>query len=137
MTAITARAAVLHEPGKLMTIEQISLREPGPGEVLVKTASVGICGTDLHFAVGRFTYPLPTVLGHEASGTVEQTGPGVTSVRAGDRVLVCDQIPCGQCGNCLSGRMVYCTDPSGKQRQKTRLTLDGQAFRQYLGVSAL
>jgi S-(hydroxymethyl)glutathione dehydrogenase / alcohol dehydrogenase len=137
MTASTARAAVLHEPGKPMTIEQISLREPGPGEVLVKTASVGICGTDLHFAAGRFPYPLPTVLGHEASGTVEQAGPGVTSVRVGDRVLVCDQIPCGQCGNCLSGRMVYCTDPSGKQRQKTRLTLDGQPFRQYLGVSAL
>jgi S-(hydroxymethyl)glutathione dehydrogenase/alcohol dehydrogenase len=137
MTAVTARAAVLHEPGKPMAIEQIRLREPGPGEVLVRTASVGICGTDLHFAVGRFRYPLPTVLGHEASGIVEQTGPGITSVRAGDRVLVCDQVPCGQCGNCLSGRMVYCTDASTKQRQKTRLTLHGNAFRQYLGVSAL
>ena len=137
MTAITARAAVLHQPGQPMTIERVTLREPGPGEVLVKTAVAGICGTDLHFAAGRFPYPLPAVLGHEASGTVEQAGPGVTSVRAGDRVLVCDQIPCGQCGNCLSGLMVYCTDASAKQRQKTRLSLGGQAFRQYLGVSAL
>ncbi|MGP4029678.1 zinc-binding dehydrogenase [Actinomadura sp. 3N407] len=137
MTAITAQAAVLHEPGRPMTIERIDLREPGPGEVLVRTTSVGICGTDLHFATGRFPYPAPTVLGHEASGVVEQTGVGVTGIQSGDRVLVYDQIPCGQCGNCLSGRMVYCTDTSTKQRQKTRLSLDGQAFRQYLGVSAL
>ena len=75
MTAITARAAVLREPGKPMTIEQVTLREPGPGEVLVKTASVGICGTDLHFAAGRFPYPLPTVLGHEASGIVRAGRP--------------------------------------------------------------
>lgn len=137
MTTLTARAAVLHEPGKPMTIEEIGIRKPGPGEVLVRAASVGICGTDLHFAAGRFPYPVPTVLGHEASGVIEQTGPGVTGYQAGDRVLVCDQMPCGQCGNCLSGRMVYCTDTSGKQRQKTRLSLAGHSFRQYLGVSAL
>lgn len=137
MTTFTARAAVLHEPGKPMTVKEISIREPGPGEVLVRTASVGICGTDLHFAAGRFPYPVPTVLGHEASGVIEQIGPGVAGHQPGDRVLVCDQMPCGQCGNCLSGRMVYCTDASGKQRQKTRLNLAGRSFRQYLGVSAL
>lgn len=66
MTTITALAALLREPGKPMTIEEISLREPGPGEIIVRTATVGICGTDLHFASGRFPYPLPTVLGHTA-----------------------------------------------------------------------
>ncbi|WP_256790421.1 MULTISPECIES: zinc-binding dehydrogenase [Frankia] len=137
MTTLTAKAAVLHTPGTPMTIEPIQLRTPGPGEVLVRTASVGICGTDLHFARGLFPYPAPTVLGHEASGTIEHLGPDVTGLTTGDRVLVCDQIPCGQCGNCLSGRMVYCTDSSGKQRQKSRLSLNGQPFRQYLGVSAL
>ncbi len=137
MAPTTARAAVLHEPGKPMTIEQIELREPGHGEVIVQTASVGICGTDLHFAHGLFPYPPPTVLGHEASGIIHQVGPGVTGFQPGDRVLVCDQIPCGQCGNCLSGQMVYCTDTTGKQRQKNRLSIYGQPFRQYLGVSAL
>lgn len=137
MAPITALAAVLHEPGKPMTLEQIEIREPGHGEVIVKTASVGICGTDLHFARGRFPFPVPTVLGHEASGVVEHLGPGVTNVQIGDRVLACDQIPCGQCGSCLSGRMVYCTDTGRKQRQRSRLSLDGEPFRQYLGVSAL
>ena len=137
MSTITARAAVLHEPGQPMTIEDIQIREPGPGEVLVRTSRVGICGTDLHFAAGRFPYPIPTVLGHEASGIIERLGPDVTGLQIGDRVLACDQIPCGQCGNCLTGRMVYCTDISRKQRQKTRLHLGNEPFRQSLGISAL
>ncbi|SEH01765.1 S-(hydroxymethyl)glutathione dehydrogenase / alcohol dehydrogenase [Nonomuraea solani] len=137
MATLTMRAAVLHEPGKPMSIHDVQLREPEHGEVLIRTASVGVCGTDLHFAQGRFPYPTPTVLGHEASGVVEQVGPGVTSIQAGDRVLVCDQMPCGRCGPCLSGRMVYCTDVSAKVRQRGRLCLDDQPLRQYLGVSAL
>ncbi len=137
MALIAMRAAVLHEPGKPMTVQEVQLREPEHGEVLIRTARVGVCGTDLHFAHGMFPYPMPTVLGHEASGIVEQIGEGITGFQAGDRVLVCDQMPCGRCGACVSGRMVYCTDTSGKQRQRTRLSLDGQPFRQYLGVSAL
>ncbi len=137
MSLTTMCAAVLDEPGKPMTVREVQIREPGHSEVLVRTARVGLCGTDLHFARGLFPYPMPTVLGHEASGIVEQVGPGVTAVQPGDRVLVCDQMPCGRCGSCLSGKMVYCTDTAAKQRQQDRLYLDGQPFRQYLGVSAL
>ncbi|MYW02315.1 zinc-binding dehydrogenase [Streptomyces sp. SID3343] len=136
MALITMRAAVLHEPGKPMTVREVQLREPNHGEVLIRTASVGVCGTDLHFARGLFPYPTPTILGHEASGVVEQVGTGAP-FRIGDRVLVCDQMPCGRCGPCLAGRMVYCTDTTAKQRQRSRLFLDREPFRQYLGVSAL
>lgn len=137
MSLITTRAAVLDEPGKPMTVRDVQLREPGHGEVLIRTTCVGLCGTDLHFARGLFPYPVPTVLGHEASGTVEQAGPGVTGLQPGDRVSVCDQMPCGQCGPCLSGKMVYCTDTAAKIRQRDRMYLDGKPARQYLGVSAL
>jgi S-(hydroxymethyl)glutathione dehydrogenase/alcohol dehydrogenase len=137
MATLTMRAAVLHEPDKPMTVQEVQLREPEYGEVLIRTASVGVCGTDLHFARGLFPYSTPMVLGHEASGIVEQVGEGVTGFHVGDRILVCDQMPCGQCGACVSGRMVYCTDTSAKQRQRTRLRLDGRPFRQYLGVSAI
>lgn len=137
MASITMRAAVLSEPGRPMTVREVQLREPEHSEILVRTASVGVCGTDLHFARGMFPYPTPTILGHEASGIIEQIGEGITRFQAGDRVLVCDQMPCGRCGPCVSGRMVYCTDTSAKQRQRTRLRLGGQPFRQYLGVSAL
>ncbi len=137
MSLITMRAAILDQPGKPMTIRDARIREPRHGEVLIRTASVGICGTDLHFARGLFPYPMPTILGHEAAGTVERTGPGVTAVQPGDRVLVCDQMPCGQCGPCLTGKMVYCTDTTARQRQHDRLYLDGTPIRQYIGVSAL
>lgn len=76
------------------------------------------------------------MLGHEASGTVEAVGDGVTTVSPGDRAIVCDQTFCGQYAACLSGAMVYCTDPTPKQRQQRRLRLNGEPIRQYLGVSA-
>lgn len=132
----TAHAAVMHGPGQPMRLEQIRLENPAPGEALVRTASAGICGTDLFFAHGLFPYPLPTVLGHEASGVVEAVGDAVTDIAPGDRVIVSDQAFCGRCANCLSGAMVYCTDPGTKQRQRHRISLGGSRIRQYLGVSA-
>ncbi|GIG63171.1 alcohol dehydrogenase [Longispora fulva] len=134
---ITTRAALLTAAGKPLELVDLTLRAPGPGEVLVRTETVGLCGTDLHFAAGRIPYRTPTVLGHEAAGVVAETGPGVTGLKAGDRVIVCDRMYCGACGPCLSGRMVHCTDTSGRERQRTRLTLDGQPVNQYLGISAL
>lgn len=133
---LTCQAAVLTAPCRPMEIRDIQLTPPQPGEVLVRTAAAGICGTDVHFAAGAFPYPTPTVLGHEASGTVEAVGDGVTTVVPGDRVIVCDQTFCGRCAACLSGAMVYCTDPSPKQRQRHRLSFNGEPVRQYLGVSA-
>lgn len=130
------RAAVLHHPGQPMTIERIELADPAPGEVIVRTASAGICGTDLHFAAGLFPYPMPTVLGHEASGVVDVLGDGVAGITPGDKVIVCDQTFCGHCSACLNGSMVYCADPGPKQRQRRRMTIRGSTARQYLGVSA-
>ncbi|MGH3752869.1 MAG: alcohol dehydrogenase catalytic domain-containing protein [Pseudonocardiaceae bacterium] len=132
----TCWAAVSRHPNQPPTIEEIVLRQPGPGEILVRTARAGICGTDLHFAAGLFPYPFPTVLGHEASGVVETIGDGVGDVQAGDRVIVCDQTFCGRCAACIAGAMVYCTDTGPKQRQRDRIQLDGKPVRQYLGVSA-
>jgi len=135
--AHTATAAVLRTTADPMRIEQVTLADLGPGEALVRTAVTGICGTDLHFADGRIPYPTPTVLGHEAAGTVTAVGPNVPGITPGQRVIVCDQTFCGQCGNCLSGQMVYCTDPAAKQRQRHRLRIDDRPARQYLGVAAL
>ncbi len=129
-------AAVLHAPGQPMTLQQVELADPGPGEALVSTRATGVCGTDVFFADGRYRFPVPTVLGHEAAGVVEAVGPGVTDVRPGDRVIICDQAFCGRCGPCLSGQMVYCTDPDRKTRQRQRLRIEGAPARQYLGVSS-
>ncbi len=76
----SARAAVLRSFGAPHTVEHISLRDPGEGEVGVLISAAGICHSDVGQADGEWDLPLPAVLGHEGAGIVEQIGPGVTSV---------------------------------------------------------
>lgn len=102
------RAAVLREvPGRLQ-IEQIQLDEPGPREVLVRTAAVGVCHSDLHFMQGKWAPELPIVLGHEASGVVLAVGAEVRYLAPGDHVIGCLTPFCGHCEYCISGRMALC-----------------------------
>ncbi|MER8002182.1 NAD(P)-dependent alcohol dehydrogenase [Streptomyces sp. NPDC095613] len=109
----TTRAAVLHGPGDLRT-EHIPLPPLGPGDVLVTVDAVGVCGSDMHyFADGRNganTLRRPTVLGHEAAGTVTATGSGV-ALETGTRVAVEPAVGCGACPTCRSGRYNLC--PNG------------------------
>lgn len=99
-----AKAAVLESAGAPFTITDIELQDPRPDEVLVKVASVGICGTDLEFA--NF-FPTPVVLGHEGAGVVEAVGSQVTTVQPGDHVAM-SFTSCGACPNCLTGTPSYC-----------------------------
>ena len=105
------KAAVLREFKKPATIEKIELAPPKEKEILVKTRYTSFCHSDLHFMQGSFpTFPLPLVLGHEASGVVEKVGPGVTSLKKGDHVVPTWMIPCGECPECRSGRGFLCIE---------------------------
>jgi S-(hydroxymethyl)glutathione dehydrogenase / alcohol dehydrogenase len=133
------RAAVLKTiPGQL-DIEEVVVGEPGPGEVLVRTAAAGLCHSDLHFMTGAYPYPTPTVLGHESAGVVEAVGPGVTYVEAGDHVITCLSVFCGKCEFCLSGRPNLCPkvgltrDFTGPQRLAMP---DGSMCHQFLHLSS-
>jgi S-(hydroxymethyl)glutathione dehydrogenase / alcohol dehydrogenase len=132
------RAAVLHEiPGNLM-IEEVALDQPGPREVLVRTAAAGLCHSDLHFIEGKFTAPTPLVLGHESAGVVEEVGSEVTYVKRGDHVITCLSVFCGQCEFCLAGRPSLC-DRIGTERtpdQPARLTLGGEPCGQFASLSS-
>ena len=80
---------------------EIERPRPGPGEALIRIHAAGVCGTDLHIVDGMIkpdSYPM--TLGHEAAGTVEAAGPGVT-MRAGARVAVLNKLFCGACEQCL------------------------------------
>jgi alcohol dehydrogenase len=88
-------------------LEPVTLRDPLPGEVLVRVAAAGICHTDLHFASGDREHPLPVVLGHEGAGVIEAVGPGVT-LSPGDRVLFNLAPSCGSCRACATGRPSLC-----------------------------
>jgi S-(hydroxymethyl)glutathione dehydrogenase / alcohol dehydrogenase len=81
------KAAVLREPNKPLSIEEVSISKPGPREVLVRLKAVGVCHSDVHFWDGAFPHELPTILGHESAGVVEQVGSMVSAVKPGDHVV--------------------------------------------------
>ena len=91
-----------------MTVERIELRAPGPGEVLVRIAAAGLCHSDLSLATGVMRALMPTVLGHEAAGTVAELGPGVTGLTVGDPVLLLWNAPCRECWFCTHGDPHLC-----------------------------
>jgi L-iditol 2-dehydrogenase len=106
-------AAVLHGVGDLR-VEERPRPEPGPGGVLVGMRTVGICGSDVHYLthgrIGSFVVEAPMVLGHESAGVVEAVGPGVTSLKPGDRVALEPGVPCRACAACKTGRYNLCPD---------------------------
>ena len=81
---------------------------PGPGEVLVKVAACGICGTDVHILRGEYLGDYPVIPGHEFAGEVVAAGDLVSRFRVGDRVAVEPNIACDNCEACLSNRQNFC-----------------------------
>ncbi|MCC9176660.1 NAD(P)-dependent alcohol dehydrogenase [Arthrobacter sp. zg-Y750] len=108
-----AAAAGTEHPNTL-TVEERPVPQPGAGEVLVRVAAVGVCGSDVHYyrhgRIGPFVVEDSLVLGHEASGTVAAVGPGVDPERIGQRVSIEPQKPCRKCGQCKQGRYNLCPD---------------------------
>jgi L-iditol 2-dehydrogenase len=113
MTPATMRASVLNGVGDL-TVEERPVPTPGPGEVLVRIGSVGVCGSDIHYydhgRIGPYVVDRPLVLGHEAGGEVTRLGPEVTRLEPGQRVSIEPGVPCRSCGQCLGGRYNLCPD---------------------------
>jgi len=102
------RAAVIETPGRVAvtTVEDPS---PGPRDVVVEVAAVGICGTDIHILDGDFApTPYPIIPGHEFSGTVVAIGSEITELTVGDRVAVDPSLFCGECHFCSIGRGNLC-----------------------------
>ena len=104
---ITIKAAVAESKGAPFKIEELELDEPRPDEVLVRIVACGICQTDSHAWHQHRPVPLPAILGHEGAGVVERIGSTVTSVAAGDHVVLSYQA-CGRCRQCFGGHYPYC-----------------------------
>jgi propanol-preferring alcohol dehydrogenase len=104
-----ARAARLQTPRGAVAVDCIELREPGPGEVLIRMEACGICHSDLFVASQEKLAVTPLTLGHEGIGRIESLGPGVTGWAAGDRVgMTFLATTCGTCDLCRSGRERFC-----------------------------
>jgi len=98
-------------PGDLRIME-IPVPIPGPGKALVRVRASGICGSDKWF--WRVARPVDDVAGHEISGEVVDVGPGVRSLKPGDRVAINNVVGCGRCDDCRKGDFVRCANRPGK-----------------------
>ncbi|ACM20867.1 alcohol dehydrogenase, zinc-containing [Geotalea daltonii FRC-32] len=125
----TMKAAVVHEFGKRLSIQNVSVPRPGLGQVLVRVMASGVCHTDLHAADGDWPVKpkLPFIPGHEGAGYVAAVGPGVTVLKEGDRVGVAWlHSACGHCDYCLTGWETLC-----QQQDNTGYSVDG-AYAEYV-----
>jgi S-(hydroxymethyl)mycothiol dehydrogenase len=128
------RGVIAPGKGEPVRIETILVPDPGPGEAVVRVQACGVCHTDLHYREGGINDAFPFLLGHEAAGTVESVGEGVTEVAPGDFVILNWRAVCGQCRACRRGRPQYCfsTHNAGQ-----RMTLeDGTGLTPALGIGA-
>jgi S-(hydroxymethyl)glutathione dehydrogenase/alcohol dehydrogenase len=137
------RAAVFRGPGIPIVVEDVDLAPPRTAEVRVRIAAAGVCHSDLHVRDGDWPLPLPLVLGHEGSGTVVETGPGVHDLQVGDRVVLSWVAPCRTCAPCRRGHPVQCQVAAGVvtrggvlQDGTSRLSVGGRVAHHYMGVSA-
>ena len=129
----TMKAAVVRAFGEPLTIDEVPVPTPGPGEVLVKVVASGVCHTDLHAADGDWPVKptLPFVPGHEGAGIMAAVGPGVTHLKEGDPVGVAWlHDACGTCQYCITGWETLC-----EAQHNSGYSVDG-AFAEYVVGSA-
>ncbi len=105
------KAAVCHEFGAPLVIEDVQLRSPEMGEVEVTIEAVAICHSDISFAEGAWGGSLPAVYGHEAAGRISAIGTGVGGIAIGDKVVVTLIRACGSCSSCAGGKPTICEIP--------------------------
>ena len=119
-----AKAVIIRETGKLVSVERIEVGGPRQGEITMRLVACGVCHSDLSATNGTIPYPMPMVLGHEGAGIVVEVGEGVTRFAPGDHVLSSFVSMCGRCHYCQTGRPQLCV-----QSQKTAYTLPDGTVR--------
>jgi S-(hydroxymethyl)glutathione dehydrogenase/alcohol dehydrogenase len=128
------KAAVFRSVDQPVRVEDVQLRDPGPGEVRIALKAAGLCHSDLSVIDGTIPYPTPVVLGHEGAGLVEAVGVGVTTVKEGDAVIVSTLAHCGRCSKCDVGRPTECRNaPSPKDARP--FTVGGKPAFQFANAS--
>ncbi|WP_420443390.1 S-(hydroxymethyl)mycothiol dehydrogenase [Candidatus Poriferisodalis sp.] len=127
------RGVVAKAVGEPVSVETITVPDPGPGEVIVDVQACGVCHTDLHYREGAINDEFPFLLGHEAAGVISEVGADVTNVTVGDFVVLNWRAVCGNCRSCNRGRPWYCF---ATHNASQKMTLDGVELSPALGIGA-
>ncbi|MET8168586.1 Zn-dependent alcohol dehydrogenase [Streptomyces sp. NPDC005329] len=125
---------VVFDGKRAEVVDDLAVRDPGPGEVLVAISAAGLCHSDLSVVDGTIPFPAPVVLGHEGAGVVEAVGAGVAHVVPGDHVALSTLANCGTCAQCDRGRPTMCRQAIGRPRKP--FTRAGGAVYQFASNSA-
>ena len=135
----TVKGVIARSKGADVEVVDIVVPDPGPGEAVVRVEACGVCHTDLHYREGGINDEFPFLLGHEAAGTVEAVGEGVTEVAPGDFVILNWRAVCGQCRACAKGKPWYCFATHNASQKMTLAEGDpmaGAELSPALGIGA-
>lgn len=130
------KAAVCHEFGRPLVIEDVEIAPPQSGEVKIKMTACAICHSDISYAEGAWGGTLPAVYGHEGAGVVEEVGPSVATVKPGDHVVVTLIRSCGHCHYCVQGHLVACETRFHLDEETPLRRPDGTPITQGLRTAA-
>jgi Zn-dependent alcohol dehydrogenase len=108
---------VMYDGNDYQVVDDLSVPDPGPGEVAVRIGAAGLCHSDVSVITGTIQFPTPVVLGHEGAGVVDAVGEGVTTVKEGDHVVLTTLGNCGACEYCDAGRPTMCRSTFGGRPQ--------------------
>ncbi|MET7649419.1 MULTISPECIES: Zn-dependent alcohol dehydrogenase [unclassified Streptomyces] len=125
---------VVFDGKRAEVVDDLAVRDPEAGEVLVTISAAGLCHSDLSVVDGTIPFPVPVVLGHEGAGVVEAVGAGVTHVVPGDHVALSTLANCGACAQCDRGRPTMCRQAIGRPRKP--FTRAGSPVYQFAANSA-
>lgn len=131
---MTPMRGVVFDGKQTQVVDDLEIRDPGPGEVLVAVAAAGLCHSDLSVIDGTIPFPVPVVLGHEGAGVVEAVGAGVTHVAPGDHVSLSTLANCGACADCDRGRPTMCRKAIGRPGRP--FSRGGEPIHQFASNSA-
>lgn len=139
---IKCKAAVAWGPKQPLSIEEVEVMPPQPGEVRIKVIASGVCHTDAYTLSGADPEGVfPSILGHEGGGIVESVGEGITTVAVGDHVIPLYTPECGECKFCKSGKTNLCQKIRATQGKglmpdgTTRFSQNGKPIYHYMGCS--
>lgn len=135
----TTRALVLDSIDAPMQVQDLEVRQPDRGEVLVHLRASGVCHSDLHTRDGGWGTNFPVILGHEGAGVVDEVGPGVDGVEVGDHVILAWVAPCRRCARCAAGKGWACSRGNDFtfDAEHAALTRNGIGVEPYLGLGTL